>query len=109
MRSTLRNILDGVASAFRPVPESDRMHEEFRKQLDAALEGRPGDFEMVMLDLRRVILRNLDTIPPHERRRVREQLDASRVFDFERRLGLDDYAGSEREPNGQLELFDVSA
>jgi|GEM_PF-6204208 len=104
MDRTLRNILSGVGSLLDLWPARDRELESLMRELDSIAHDRPGDFEMVMLDMRRVMLRHLDMIPADERTRIREELRANESFGFERRLGLSPNPNGARREDAQLAL-----
>ena len=99
MSERILNILRGAGSVLNIWPEPDREHKQYCKDLEEFFEGRPDGFEMVMLDMRRVMLRNLDMMSDDERQRTESYLRPGGFTEYERRLGLD------KEPeNGQLKF-----
>lgn len=70
--------------------------------MDHAVFDRPSDFEMVMYDMRRVILRELDKMPDDVRADAECALEVGRPIEFERRFKLE--GGTEHAR--QLSLFD---
>ena len=93
------NLLSGFASILDLWPSFDRNHEQHCRALEQLVEDRPSDYEMILFDMRRVMLRNLDMMSNHERQQPKEQLQSGTSFRFEQRLGLD-----EPKANGQLEF-----
>ena len=88
MRVAVANILDGMSSIVAGRRSEDEIHARLLQRMGEVVDNRPGDSEMVMLDLRRALLRFADTMPPDERETIRRELDAERPPEFERRIGL---------------------
>lgn len=83
-----RQILIDVGSLLDLCPAKLPVSSEFDKELQDFSRDRLSDHDMVLADLRRVMLDELGTLPEHERTRIESELRPDARYSFEERLGL---------------------
>jgi len=88
MSERILNILRGAGSVLDIWPAELPKQSEFDRELDQFLNDRPSSFESFLMDLRRSMISQLDTLPEHERSSLQRKLKPEYRFDYERQIGL---------------------
>lgn len=101
MSTFRRSILDRIGSVADVWLDEDPAHERLVTSLKWFTKNRPSDTELIMSDLRRAMLRSVDTLPDDVRTSIQRQLEAVPESAYERRLGLSEPI----DVPGQLQLF----
>ncbi len=101
MSTFRRSFLSRIGSVADVWLDEDPAHERLVMNLKWLMKNRPSDTELIMSDLRRAMLRSVDTLPDDVRTSIKRQLESVSESEYERRLGLSEPLAA---PD-QLQLF----
>ncbi len=88
MSERILNILRGAGSVLDILPAELPKQSDFDRELDQFLNDRPSSFESFLMDLRRSMISQLDTLPEDERSILQRKLKPGYRFDYEQQIGL---------------------